>query len=267
MYEYKPYECGTVNAKTLTVAPAKKIEPRGTECPVVIKVPVVLAEQEIQIDVEACIDIKDNFFEIKRIKKNVTLVQCKLIPNAGQKDRDGKPISGKLFIKGFVEKNIEYATLEKCEYADVKSGYIKHATARVPFHAVTEVYFETAPIFRFRKQAKEFDFFRQSCDKNDECADNLGKSLCETGFEEEIFFIEKPFCNLEEAKIIEIDISKEDIDYECKEEEKDLMEKVQKHDPCEDKMNYKVKKFSKIIEKMVIFLKVKVLQEQQVKVN
>ena len=74
MYEYKPYECGTVNAKTLTVAPAKKIEPRGTECPVVIKVPVVLAEQEVQIDVEACIDII--ILKVVRIDVKRLVCQC-----------------------------------------------------------------------------------------------------------------------------------------------------------------------------------------------
>lgn len=256
-YEYKYKPCGTVKAETLTVSPGRNIEPKGITG-VTIKVPIVLAEKEVQIDVEAIIDIKEKFAEIKRIKKNVELVQCKLIPNAGERDCEGRPRTGKLFIKGFVEKNIEFATIEECEYSDVKRGDIRHATAKVPFQTVTEVVFETPPEFRFRSRAKEFDFFQREVNCKNDCEETLGKLLCETGFEEEIFFIERPFCELVSAKIFEIDQIKED--HRPKKKDKD--------DDCyDDKDKEKEEEFSKIIEKMMILLKVKVLQNQQVEIK
>ena len=47
------------------------IIPDGINGPLVVKVPVVLAQRNIQIDVEAEIKLKEPFYEIKRIKKNV----------------------------------------------------------------------------------------------------------------------------------------------------------------------------------------------------
>ncbi len=258
-YEYKYKPCGTVKAETLPFSPGKNINPNGIHGPITVKIPVVLAEKEVQVDVEATIDIKDDFFEVKRVKKNVFLTQCKLLPHSGQKDCDGKLISGKLFIKGFVEKNIEYATLDDCEHSEVKTGHIKHATAKVPFHAVTEVFFDTPPIFKFRVPGREFDFFQR--DMKEPCEDVEGKLLCETGFEEEVFYLDKPFCRLESAKIFEIDVFKED-----KKKKKHHYDK--KDDECkEEKHEEKEEEFGKIIEKMVVNLRIKVLQEQQVDIK
>ncbi|WP_426348860.1 CsxC family protein [Alloiococcus sp. CFN-8] len=256
-YEYKYKPCGTVKAETLPFSPGRNIEPKGICGPVTIKVPVVLAEKEVQIDVEAIIDIKDKFSEIKRIKKNVQLIQCKLIPNAGEKDCDGKPKSGKLFIKGFVEKNIEYATVDECEYADVKRGSIKDATAKVPFQTVTDVWFETAPEFRFRSRSKEFDYFQREVGCKNDCEETLGKLLCETGYEEDIYFVERPFCELISAKIFDLDQIKEENKYPKKKDE----------DCYDDKGKDKEEEYCKIIEKMVVLLKVKVLQNQQVEIK
>ena len=45
------------------------------------KVPVLLAEIRVTIPVVSEIKLEDNAIEIKRIKKNVYLTQCHLIPN------------------------------------------------------------------------------------------------------------------------------------------------------------------------------------------
>lgn len=256
VYEYHQKHCGRVKAETLTVAPGKNINPHGEDGPLTAKIPVVLAEKEVQIDVEACIDIKDDFFEIKRIKKNVFLTQCKLLPNSGQKDCDGRLVSGKLFLKGFVEKNIEYATIEECEDAQVKNGFIKHATATVPFHCVTEVFFDRPPVFRFRSQIKEFDYFQHGKHCEDSCEENLGRLRCETGFEEEVFYLDRPFCKLEGARIFELDVAKEDVYYPVSHDKE-----------CDENFKEEENKFGRLIEKMVINLRVKVLQEQQVNIR
>ena len=100
-----------ISAQTLPLSSGVNIIPDGINGPLVVKVPVVLAQRNIQIDVEAEIKLKEPFFEIKRIKKNVVLTQCKLLPISGR-IVDGVPITGKLFISGFVRKNIEYATAD-----------------------------------------------------------------------------------------------------------------------------------------------------------
>ncbi|MDF2486790.1 MAG: hypothetical protein K0R46_2958, partial [Herbinix sp.] len=62
------------------------------------KIPKVLAEFIIQIDSEATIRLNEPAYEIKRIEKQVFLTQCRFIPP-----------TNKVFIEGYIRKNIEYA--------------------------------------------------------------------------------------------------------------------------------------------------------------
>ena len=76
--------------------------------PVTVKIPVVLTECTVTITVESSLKLEDVVLEIKHIRKNVYLNQCKLIPNS----ENGKPNTGILFLDGFIRKNIEYSTKE-----------------------------------------------------------------------------------------------------------------------------------------------------------
>ena len=63
------------------------------------KLPRVLSEFVIQIDSESKIRLNEPAYEIKRIEKQIFLQQCRYIP-----------ITNKVFIEGYIRKNIEYAT-------------------------------------------------------------------------------------------------------------------------------------------------------------
>ncbi|MDF2880678.1 MAG: hypothetical protein K0R54_1235 [Clostridiaceae bacterium] len=235
--------CGKVKAETVPMCDSTRVTPTGVNGPLVAKIPVVLAEKDIQIDVEAKIELKEDFFEIKRIKKDVFLTQCKLIPTAGRRNpTTGELISGKLFLSGFVQKNIEFATA-KCVSHEAVSGNIQHTTVKVPFRCVTEVEFERQPIIRFRVTQREIEFLEDH-EKEGKCKEAImGVTPCEKDFEDEINFTEEPFCELVSARIFEADINKEHSNYE------------------------ETKEFEKIEEKMVIFLRIKVLQVQQVNIR
>lgn len=235
--------CGKVKAETVSMCDSSKVTPIGVNGPLVAKIPVVLAERDIQIDVDAKIELKEDFFEIKRIKKDVFLTQCELIPTAGRRNpTTGELISGKLFISGFVQKNFEFATA-KCVTHEAVSGNIQHTTVKVPFHCVTEVEFERQPIIRFRTTQREIEFLEDH-EKKEKCKEAImGVTPCQRNFEDEINFTEKPFCELVSARIFEADTNKEHSYYE------------------------ETKEFEKIEEKMVIFLRIKVLQLQQVNIR
>ncbi|MEW9503369.1 Uracil permease, partial [Jeotgalibacillus marinus] len=95
-----------------------------------IKVPVVLVEPKIQIVVEADIPLDPPAFEIKRVGKDVFLTQCKLVPvefvEACGGSGDRHVTKAKLFVGGFIRKNIEYAAKD-CK------GVIQDRIADVPF--------------------------------------------------------------------------------------------------------------------------------------
>jgi hypothetical protein len=239
-----PCDCGDlISSKTLPLSSGVNITPFGINGPLVAKIPVVLAQREIQIDVEAEFRLKEPFYEIKRIKKNVFLTQCRLLPRSGV-IVGGVLVSGKLFISGFVRKNIEYATAD-CVEKKIVSGRIAHTTIDTPFTAVTEVTYVIPPIVNVRATQTEIDLLN-SCSCHDDCKETIiGKSNCELSFEDTIIFTEKPYCELESVRIIEDDLQRDSIG-------------------CYSSTD--VQLFDKIIEKMVIYINVKVLQLQQVNI-
>ena len=124
--------CATVTTRCNTVANQGHVFPDVIAAgPVFVKIPVLLAETNITIPVEAIITLDRNIKEIKRIKKNVFLTQSRLIPNF---TTSPAPTSAILFIEGFVRKNIEYAALD-CFTAGTANfcGDIRHCTVEVPF--------------------------------------------------------------------------------------------------------------------------------------
>jgi hypothetical protein len=267
-------KCAHVKSETLTVCPSDPVIPAVIpENPIVAKIPVVLSESNIQIDVEADIWLKKPAFEIKRIKKDVVLTQAKLLPFASFYNQiTGEFEGGKLFLKGYILKNIEYATVEytsdgSYHYEDGKAvcGDIVHATVRVPFHCVAEVVYNTAarPIVKYRENTKEIEIFR-NCKLNcfGKCLpEYIGSDFCQYNFEDQIGYTEDFSVELEDVHITEVDFEKHfypyygDNDSTCHEETE-----------SSNSMSYPGL-FNKIVEKIVLNIKLKVLQDQQVRVQ
>ena len=153
---------------------------------------------------------------------------------------------GKLFLSGYVRKNIEYATIDCVnEYKNGVSGKIKHTTVKVPFKCVTKVKFDVPPVIHATGDSKEIALFSDNIKGYDYCGHEIiGSDPCEMSFIHKEFFNEKIFCELEEVKIFEDDILKDKVECGCKD----------------------VFTFDKIIEKMVILVRLKLLQKQQVNI-
>lgn len=187
------------------------------------KIPVVIAEFTVQIDVESKIALDEPALEIKRIRKNVFLEQCRLIPG-----------TKKVFLKGFVRKNIEYATKSGHTKTAI-CGDIKHNTFYVPFECITKVEeFKNYPKFYENYPTQEVEYL--------DCK-GTGKDLKERDFISTEVFNEKVFCELEKAYIYEADIAED-------------WEKI----PCFPYESL----FRCFVEKEVVYLTIKLLQKQQV---
>ncbi|WP_203361580.1 CsxC family protein [Bacillus sp. REN10] len=233
-HEQKEIQCEFVKAETLSECKSYPVCPDAAYGPFIAKLPVVLAEVFVQIPVEAEVPMPKFVYEIKRIKKNIHITQCEVVPLPSMKHHDKchqhhdkrhhhDEEMVKLFLEGFVEKNIEY--VEDC------SGPVYHHTVKVPFRCFTEI--EVEDLKPFKKSFKsgfEYKFIA----KNNHEADR--EKHFQTSSE---FFNEKPFCEIVDADISEFDFLEND---------------------------YKSYK-SKITEKMAIHLTVKVLQVQQRWIN
>ena len=244
-YEHVVEPCATVTTQVQSLTRQVSVTPDVIRCgSVYVKIPVVLAELNITIPVEATITLDKEAIEIKRIKKNVYLTQSRIVPFS----QDSRPDTGILFIAGFIRKNIEYAT-QTCPIVGSPNvcGDIRHCTVEVPFNFTTRINFIREPIFVENTIPSELEFFTDELKGCDDCADPvIGRNPCDQSFFFTEFFNEKPFTELVRADIAEIDIHTHPDSY-CK-------------TPTEQK-------FTKLTEKVVVNLTLKVLQKQQVKIN
>jgi hypothetical protein len=110
---YKHPSCNV--AQTIRVDCNSKSYPGGD-----VLIPVVLAEVELQALVESKITLPTPAREIKSIRRNVLITECKAIPSATNSSEL------KVFVSGKIHKNIQF--IEDC------SGYLKDYSVDVPFN-------------------------------------------------------------------------------------------------------------------------------------
>jgi hypothetical protein len=221
------------------------VKPQVSLGKIFTKVPVILAELSLQLNLDAKITFPEPVLEIKDIKKRVVLTQCRLLLP-----------TNKLFVKGFVRKNIQYASPTK-EIAESTSKTIAsdlHSfTADIPFECVTEIDkkdFLSMPVMPKINKREEFDFgITKSLPEGYPEKDKLLTSdLSQFHQESKQFYNELPFCELLSSKIIEWD---EAVD----------------RSPLPDTAPLNEGYFTKIEEKMVLEICLKVLQHQQIRVT
>lgn len=229
-----------VEVKALSLCPNTPQTITGKVCPVVIKAPVVLAEPRLEISAVSVIRLENPALEIKRIKKNVYLKQCEILQDLSD------PYFGTLFVVGFIRKNIEYATGD-CYDKDVISGKIKHTTVKIPFTCATRVRFDELPVFRVTPAPVQVEFLRKGIQISEPCDEGItGHSPCQFNLRTTEFFNEDIFGELVSAEIIE----------------SDFLENPSK-DHCEDLD----RTYKEVREKVVVYLTIKLLQNQQIVVN
>jgi hypothetical protein len=209
---------------------------------IITKVPVVLAELTLQVNIDTFIDFPEPVLEIKDIKKRVKLTQCRLLLP-----------TNKLFVKGFVRKNIQYASpspkLENSTHTSVASE-LHSFTVDVPFQCVTEIHhFLTKPVMPEVNKRQEFDFLisKQLSSGFPEKDELQTSDLSQFHQESSQFYNEIPFCELISSKIFEWD---EAVDRVSIPESAPIGEGF----------------FTRVEEKMVVDITLKVLQKQQIRV-
>ncbi|RXJ04229.1 DUF3794 domain-containing protein [Anaerobacillus alkaliphilus] len=211
-----------------------------------VKVPVVLAETVVQLDLNPKIDFPEPVLEIKNIKKNLKITQCRLLLP-----------TNKLFIAGFVRKNIQYATPTHGSKDAVVSN-IRSLTIDVPFKAVTEIDYIRKPKFEFGPESREFTFFTKSdlpdgfSSKEHLLSADLSQYDQYSGEE----YNQLPYCEILSSRFIQYD---ESLD-------RKMGRVYDENHECID-APFEEGTFTKIEEKMVVEVKIKVLQEQQVNIG
>ena len=198
----------------------------------IIKVPVVLAEKKIQVVVEANIPLNPPASEIKRVFKDVFLTQCKLVPVRFGEELCNSTVRtvtrAKLFVEGFIRKDIEYATTN-C------NDILRDRIATIPFSGFVDLGDNDFLLFPVLGDSSE-SRSRFINPKNSDIP-RLDKFF----FENKVYYNEQPYCELVSAEFFELDFSPYPTDVG--------------------------ESFSILREKIVVDLTLKVLQVRQVRVT
>ncbi|MCM3595762.1 DUF3794 domain-containing protein [Metabacillus idriensis] len=227
----------------------------------IIKVPVLLNEVSVQIPMHAEIDFPagQNVLEIKTIKKRTYVTQCRLVNRAPGSGDTLANYRAKLFLSGFVRKNIQYAANPVADAAGEILSTINSLTVEVPFDCVAEITnFRNFPVGPFTDSREEFGYLISQQLPNDRsfaAKDRLeGTDLSQFHQISTEFYNELPFCELIRADIIEFDESLDRVPFPAAGgvgEEEIVGEGT----------------FTRLSEKMVLDLTLKLLQKQQVRVD
>jgi hypothetical protein len=152
---------------------------------------VVLADVLVQTQVEADIKLPTFANDIKQIKKNVKLTQCRVVRNSF----DPTNFSAKLFVEGFVHKNIQF--VEDC------FGNLKDFSVNVPFKCFQRVPLSQPALFPFGEfSSKSSNLF----ERREISKDGFGADECTLGSMHLEVFTEPIQCKLLFAGVDELDI-------------------------------------------------------------
>ncbi len=217
-----------------------------------VKIPVVLAEPHVQVDIEQEITFPEPVLEIKKVKKRLKLTQCRLLYP-----------TKKLFIRGFVRKNIQYATPTAATDTSVTSN-IRSLTVDIPFSETVEITeFINSPTILRGNSETEFGYLKEMPLPDGYPGKDklLANDLSEHDMYSVESFNELPYCELTgSATFVEYD-----------EALNRVQGRVISHQKCHDGKDkdapFEEGTFTRLLEKMVVEFKVKVLQLQQLNVT
>lgn len=211
-----------VDSVTLSTCNSKSHIPMGSTGPLIAKIPVILSDVEVEINVESEIELEKEHTRLINIDKEVFVKECKLIP-----------YTNKLFIEGYVGKNIQFYN-DDCTNKTNEGNKVEYTEVNSTFKCVTEIEFFKKPLY-----GEGYKERLNSLDKSMICKNNKEDSWVH--YSE----LQEPvYCECQYAKILEIDaLNSKDNGMKC----------LDKKEVCK-----------KILEKMVIFIRLKVIQNQQV---
>jgi hypothetical protein len=151
--------CDTVKSKSLFCDSENFASPGGEG----VEERVILGDVLIQTLAEAHISLPTFASDIKHIRKKVQLTQCTALPVTGN------PLFVKLFVEGFVHKNIQY--VEDC------SGVVKDYSVNVPFSCFQQVQLTRPLEFPFG----EFSVKNNVFERREIAKDGMGADRCNFG--------------------------------------------------------------------------------------
>lgn len=237
-----------VEAEDLVVTPGGDIPGTATG-EVIMRVPITIAEPTISTNLSATIHFDDPVLEIKDVKKRVKIIQCSLMldPVMNPAASFSEGVTGRLFVRGFIRKNFQYASPTPHSSDSCVTSVMKSKTVDIPFEFVTLINeFISPPQLPVLNTREEFDFFTsQALGKGFPEKDHLLSSdLSQFHQRSTQFYNQFPFCEIVSSSITEWD---------------EAIDRQPLHGDAPFEEGY----FHSMVEKVFLTFTIKVLQNQQ----
>ncbi|WP_461205418.1 DUF7852 domain-containing protein [Clostridium sp. DL1XJH146] len=121
------FEVQVSKAVIIQECPNKSSEPTGTKASIVSLVPVLVADCDVNINLEVIIQFSQPVLEVTKLNNEIVLTR-----------KDYLPQSSTLFLDGFVRQYIQYAIVKSNKKNSI-GGEIMFSVFYIPFKATTYV--------------------------------------------------------------------------------------------------------------------------------
>lgn len=159
---------------------------------IIAKIPIVLAELVIQINIDSQIDLHERIYRLHRTKKQLRITKCALLQNTNI-----------LLIKGIVRNYIEFYK-NPPKYSSHISGNLQETYVDIPFKCTTSIIFNgTQPAAIIPNSINEVSYGTQS--KIDTYEQEEADNSWHINQISTAFYNEQPFCEIVSNRIVELD--------------------------------------------------------------
>lgn len=157
---------------------------------IIAKIPVVLAEFIIQLNIDSRIDLHERIQHLHRTKKQLRVTKCVLLQNTNI-----------LLIKGVVRNHLEFYKSQS-SHSSRLFGNLQETYVDIPFQCTTSVFFNGAqPAIIIPSSVNEFAYgARPNPYEQEETEDFWQINQISTAF-----YNEQPFCEMASSRIVELD--------------------------------------------------------------
>lgn len=168
-----------VKSKVLDISPNIPEIPTGVNGGVIAKIPVILAQLIIPINISSFVNLPEEATKVRNMSKRLIVTKSILLQPTNL-----------LFIKGSIIKDVEYSTRDFFNLKGI-SGKISNYIIDIPFECSTAVSFFTQPLDPIANTKEVFQYLENDLSMFNQISEE--------------FFNEIPFCKLLSSKIVEFD--------------------------------------------------------------
>lgn len=153
------YDESNVNPNNLSLKTKTNTNTNHTE-PFISRIPIIIAEKNIDIPVESTFKLENPALDIKSMKKDVYLTSSTLLP-LYENHNMSVSLNGKLFLEGFIRNKLDFS-IAKGAHDNIINLATESFIIYIPFKCTTLIQYKVPPIFPKKRNLDYIPIFISS---------------------------------------------------------------------------------------------------------